>query len=167
MFTTNRPKIAVPLTPFDIIIECCSIALLIFIWAHLIMAYPNLPEVVPSHFNAAGEADGFSNKTFLFLLPSVITGIYILLLVLTRFPHLHNYMVNITEDNAPRQYRFGITVLRVVNFLCVLMFAYINYSILVGAQNSTSDLGNGFLFVVIGFSIVLPIGILIYQNRLK
>ena len=148
MFTTNRPKISIPLTPFDIIIECCSIALLIFIWAHLIMAYPSLPEIVSSHFNAAGEADGFSNKTFLFLLPSVITGIYILLLVLTRFPHLHNYMVNITEDNVPRQYRFSITVLRVVNFLCVLMFAYINYSILVGAQNSASDLGNGFLFVV-------------------
>jgi len=76
-------------------------------------------------------------------------------------------MVNITEKNALKQYRFSTRILRVVNFLCTLLFAYISYRIILGAQNNASDLGEGFLFIVIGGSILLPIVILIYQQKLK
>ena len=120
MFHSNRPKLSVPYTPFDIIIECLSMAMIVYIWTHLIVVFGELPDRVPSHFNAAGEADGFSSKAFLFFIPILTTAMYIGLFALTRYPHLHNYMVTITEENAPKQYRFGVTVLRVVNFLCVL-----------------------------------------------
>lgn len=167
MFHSNRPKLSVPYTPFDIIIECLSMAMIVYIWTHLIVVFGELPDRVPSHFNAAGEADGFSSKAFLFFIPILTTAMYIGLFALTRYPHLHNYMVTITEENAPKQYRFGVTVLRVVNFLCVLMFAYINYHILAGAASNESSLGIGFLFTVLGGSILLPIVIIIYQNKIK
>ena len=167
MFHTNRPKLRIEFTPFDLIIECLSIGLLIYIWMHLFLAYSDLPSQVPSHFNGAGKPDAFSKKAFLFFLPVLTTGMYALLLVLSKYPHLHNYMVNITEDNARQQYRFSVTVLRVINFLCVLMFAYINYHILVGAASNESSLGTGFLFTVLGGSILLPVVIIIYQNKIK
>jgi len=167
MIRTDRPKLKIPITPADILIECVSIGLIIYIWIHLFLVFGELPDRVPSHFNAAGEADGFSSKTFLFFLPALSTLMYIGLFWLTKFPHLHNYMVNITEENAFKQYRFGVTVLRIVNLLCVIMFAYINYHMLTGAGTSSADLGKGFLFVVIGVSILLPVVIIYYQNKIK
>lgn len=166
MFHSNRPIHKVPFTPFDIIIECCSIGLLVYIWVHFAMVFGELPETVPSHFNSAGQPDSYSGKNFLFFLPILATGLYILMFVLTKYPHQHNYMVNITEENAPQQYRFSVTVLRVVNLLCTIMFAYINYQILLGAKTNETDLGMGFVITIIGASILLPIVILIYQKRM-
>ena len=76
-------------------------------------------------------------------------------------------MVNITEENVLKQYRFSTRVLRVVNFLCALMFAYINYQIIIGAQNNSSQLGMGFLITVISLSIALPVFIFVYQKKNK
>lgn len=167
MFYTNRPKIKVPFTTLDLCIELLSIALLVFMWAYLIMHFGELPDKVPSHYNAAGEADSYSGRGFVFFIPIIATGLYAFLLLLTRYPHLNNYMVNITEDNAYKQYRFSVYVLRVVNLLCVIMFLYINHHIIQGAINQHSELGKGFLITVFGMSIVIPIAIIFYQNRLK
>jgi uncharacterized membrane protein len=165
--SNNRPKINIPLKPIDNAIEICSITIIFLMWAHTIAEYPDLPNTIASHFNAAGEADGFSDKSFLWLIPFLTIGMYVGLFFLNRYPHLHNYMVNITEDNAFEQYTFSTRILRVVNFLCVLMFGYINFQIIEGAIHGESDLGMGFMITVIGASIALPVFILIYQNRLK
>jgi uncharacterized membrane protein len=165
--STNRPKISVPFETYDLIIEMASIALLIFIWVHTFISFGDLPDVVATHFNGSGEADSYGSKFFIFFLPLVITALYLGLFYIAKKPHLHNYMVNITEDNAPRFYRFSVTVIRVVNFLCVLMFAYINYQIITGAQTGSTGLGKGFLFVVLGASILLPLVLLYFQNKIK
>jgi len=162
-----RPKIKIPFQNIDLVIELASIAVLLLMWMHLIMNYSGLPETVASHFNGAGQPDDYSNKIFLWILPILATVLYFGLLILGRFPHLHNYMVNITEENALTQYRFSTRVLRVVNFLCAVMFAYINYKIIVGANNNSSELGMGFVITVVSVSILLPIFIFLYQQKLK
>jgi len=164
---TERPKLKLPFQSIDIVIELASITVLLLMWVHLILEFGNLPDSIPSHFNAAGEPDNYSNKLFLWFLPALASVIFLGLFLLNRFPHLHNYMVNITEENALRQYRFSTRVLRVVNFLCGLIFAYINYQIILGATNNASDLGIGFVITVIGTSILLPIFIYVYQQKLK
>ncbi|WP_296382064.1 DUF1648 domain-containing protein [Winogradskyella sp.] len=164
---TNRPILKVPFQTIDIVIELASITILILMWIHLIIEYGNLPESVTSHFNGAGQPDDYSNKVILWFLPTLAAVLYIGLFILSRFPHLHNYMVNITEENALKQYRFSTRLLRVINFLCALMFAYINYKIIIGAKNNVSNLGIGFTIIVVGVSILLPIFIYVYQKKLK
>ena len=164
---SERPKIKIPFQSIDFVIELASITILSLMWVHLILEFGNLPDSIPSHFNAAGEPNDYSDKLFLWFLPAIATVMFIGLFILNRFPHLHNYMVNITQENALRQYRFGTRVLRTVNFLCVLMFAYINYQIILGAENNASSLGMGFVITVVGTSILLPIFIYIYQQKLK
>ncbi len=164
---TDRPKLKVPFQSIDAVIILASLVILLLMWIHLIMEYSNLPQSVPSHFNVAGQPNDYSNKAFLWFLPILATVTYVGLIMLNRFPHLHNYMVNITEENVLRQYRFSTRVLRIVNFLCVLMFGYINYQIIIGAKNNTSDLGMGFVITVVSISILLPIFIFVYQRKLK
>ena len=164
---SERPKIKVPFESIDIAVELASITLLLLVWLYIIMEYPLLPKIIASHFNASGQPDGYGNKVFILFLPALSTAMYIGLFILNKYPHLHNYMVNITEANALKNYRFSTRVLRVVNFLTVLMFAYISYHIVVSAKGEVLSLGKFFLPLVIGISVLLPIGILIYQKKIN
>jgi uncharacterized membrane protein len=150
----DRPKISVPFETIDIIIEFISITIILLMWIHLFMKYNSLPDTVPIHLNAAGKPDDFSGKSFLWFLPLLATVMYFGLFLINRFPHLHNYMLNITKENALVQYRFSTRILRIVNFLCTLLFAYINYKIIIGAKSNTSELGRWFLITVIGVSVL-------------
>ena len=58
----NRPKIELQLTQRDKILEVIGWILLIGIWILTFTNYFDLPETIPIHFNAAGEADGFGSK---------------------------------------------------------------------------------------------------------
>ena len=164
---TGRPKIYVPFQSIDILIELLSITLLLLMWIYLILEYQSLPEVIASHFNANGKADGFSNKLTLWLLPIISTIIYIGLFILNKFPHIHNYMVNITEDNALNNYRFSTKVLRITNFLSALLFTYLVYSEIQFSKGKIESLGSWFLPIVIGVSIILPIILIVYQRKIN
>lgn len=163
----DRPKIKIPFEPIDIIIELVSIALLIFMWSHVMANFNDLPETIASHFNAKGLPDGYSSKQFLWFLPGLATLLYAGICWINRYPHLHNYMINITEKNAFELYRTSTKTLRVVNMLCVLLFAYISYNIVEGAKNEYSGLGWAFFYVIITVSILLPIVLIVYQLKLK
>ena len=76
-------------------------------------------------------------------------------------------MANITEKNAVDYYRLSTRTLRIVNLFCVLLFTYISYKIVKGANEEFTDLGWGFIYVVITISIVLPIILIGYQLKLK
>ena len=167
MFSNNRPKIKIELETIDVIIEFLSVTCLIIMWLYLLMNYWSLPDTIPTHFNAKGEADGFSSKHNLWLLPLLNTGIYVLLFVLCSRPHLHNYMVSITVQNAERQYKFSSRFLRIVNFCCVLLLSYIVFLMIRGAQDSNSNIGIVFWGLVITISVVLPIIALVYQQKNK
>lgn len=43
-----------------------------------IVSYNYLPEMIPMHFNAAGEVDNYENKIFIFLTPVIILVMIIL-----------------------------------------------------------------------------------------
>ncbi len=59
-----------------------------------IWAYPRLPEQVPSHWNFAGQVDGYSGAlTGAFLLPLITLGVYILFWLIPRIdPQKANYL---------------------------------------------------------------------------
>jgi len=56
------------------------IALILLLYALGFFLYPHLPERVPSHWNMAGEVDGYSSKTFhVLFFPSLILFLYIVM----------------------------------------------------------------------------------------
>lgn len=163
----DRPKIKVPLQQLDIILELITISLLLTTCAYTIVQYSNLPETVPTHFNAAGEADDFGHKSSIFIIPGIGIALYLLLFILNKYPHKHNYMVNITEENALKNYRFSNRVLRFVNLFCVALMAYITFIIVKSSEGQEFTIGQWFLPVIIGSSVVLPIVLFIYMRKLN
>jgi uncharacterized membrane protein len=163
----ERPRIKVPFEAVDIIVEFMSITLIILMWTYCIYNFNALPETIATHFNAAGEPDGFGSKQTIWIIPILSTVLYSGLFILNQFPHIHNYMVNITEENALKNYRFSTRLLRVVNFLCVLLMAYITYMIIESALGAKLKMGSWFFPVVICTSIILPIILIIYIKKMN
>ena len=68
-------------------------ALIAGAYAYSLAVYARLPERVPTHWNAAGEVDGWSGRAVgAFLMPTVALGLWLLFLVLPRLdPRRANY----------------------------------------------------------------------------
>ena len=163
----NRPKIKVPLQAVDLILDLLSLTLLIVLIAYTVTSYSDLPDTIATHFNSSGEADGFSNKINIWWIPVIGLVLFVGLFIINKYPHIHNYMINITEENALKNYRFSNRIVRIVNFFCMALFAFIQYKMISGAKGDNAELGSWFLPVIIGFCILLPIGILIYFRTIN
>lgn len=163
----GRPRIKVPFDTFDMIVEFSSITLILLMWTYTIITFSDLPETIPTHFNSHGEADDWGSKWTIWIIPFIGSILYTGLFVINKFPHLHNYMVNITEENALKNYKFSTRIVRVINFLCALLMAYITYKIIVGAKGEYVSMGSWFFPVIIGTSIIGPIILIIYMQRLN
>jgi len=116
----------------------------VILYIYLITIWNDLPDIVPTHFNLAGEADGWSSKQFLIFLPgSLGIGIYFLMLVLPQMDPKHNLSL---EDNKYYGIRFMMAV-----FFSILT-TYILYTSLAGKISNTPILFGfiGGLFAVLG-----------------
>lgn len=163
----DRPKIKVPFESVDYVLELLCISTLLIIWGYVFVEYATLPEIIPTHFNAAGIADDFGSKSTIFIIPAAATGLYILLFVLNLYPHTHNYSVNITLENALKNYRLSTRFLRTVNVLLCLMFGYITYNIVSSATSSEKGISSYFLPLLIGSCLALPVLGFYFQRKIN
>jgi len=76
-------RLATPLTPrllrdfSNLWLETVVVLLTIAPFAVLAFYYPQLPDVVPIHWNLAGEADGWADKSFFSVFPPAILAAYL------------------------------------------------------------------------------------------
>jgi uncharacterized membrane protein len=108
----EQPKILIPLTTSDIIVEIIGVISLAFFWIMLIINYSTLPKIVPVHYNAEGEVDNFGSKMSLIILATIATILFIALNYFSKRPHILNYPVEINSENTKKQYTIISKMLR-------------------------------------------------------
>lgn len=118
-----------------------------------------LPDTIPIHFNARGEADRFGSKFIIWLLPMFSIALHFLFKWLFKRPHQFNYMVEITEDNAEKQYTLAIKAMRIIHLAIQCLFLYIVYSICVMAIKAQQDFSPTYVFFFLG---IILLGVLTY-----
>jgi uncharacterized membrane protein len=128
------------------LIRLAIIAGLIITFAITIVVYPTAPDRIASHWNAAGEVDGYLSKFWgLFLIPFIMTGFVALLAVLPRIdPYKESY-------DKFRNYYEGFILLFVL-FMLAIQIQIILWS--TGYQispNLTFPILIGILFIYLGF----------------
>ena len=151
----TRPIIKLRLTTTDKIFEIIGWSVLVASWGMIIVCYPKLPDIIPTHYNHVGHIDGFGEKDSILKLPVTATILFIGMTLLNKFPHIFNYPTSITENNALRQYTIATRLIRYLKFAFVLLFGIIAFTSIQNAngQNGFSGL---FLPFTIGF-IILPL----------
>ncbi|HET8809044.1 MAG TPA: DUF1648 domain-containing protein [Flavobacteriaceae bacterium] len=155
---SKRPKIKPILKPTDKWLEIVAWASLIFLWFWTFWNYTNLPETIPTHFNASGEPDAYGSKNTIFTLPIIASLLFLLLSVISRFPYKYNYPIKITSENATAQYANTARMMRVLKLSIMLVFLLINILTIRTATGEAEGLGWWFMLVVLG----LIVGPMVY-----
>lgn len=121
----TRPEIKIKPTRTDTILEAIGYIGLAALWIFVIVMYYKLPDVVPTHFNLAGEADGFGDKKTSFFLPIIATVQFLVLSTIQQNPEQFNYPVTITPENAEKQYTNAVRMIRALRVMLVVLFLVI------------------------------------------
>ncbi|MBD7964968.1 DUF1648 domain-containing protein [Fictibacillus norfolkensis] len=123
----GRPKLKIPRTWLENFLDITSIALLVLGTVSLISEWAAIPDTVPTHFNAAGEPDGWGNKSNLWILIVMGAVTWLLLTVLEKYPHIYNYF-NLTEENVERQYNNARIMINVMKNEILIFFVYMTWA---------------------------------------
>lgn len=116
-----------------------------------------LPDRIPTHFDISGQPNAWGSPGFLWFLPMVALGVFVLLTVLgsIRFRR-YNLPVRVTEANLP--FIQDQTILMVAWIKCELLclFVYVQWSILQSARDGAFRLSPLLIpvFLVVVFSTV-------------
>lgn len=109
------------------------------------LAYPHLPERVPTHWNLSGQVNGWGSAwQGAFLLPLIMLGVFVLLILLPKIdPKRKNY----AQMGKP----YAVIILVLMIFFTVMYFGTLGTA-LGYFRNIPSlvNLGVGALFVVLG-----------------
>jgi uncharacterized membrane protein len=159
-----RPKLKIELSKTDRLLEWTSLLLLAVLWTGTIAFFSKLPDQIPSHFDAAGQADDFSHKKSIFVLPIISTVLYAGMTILNRYPHIFNYPTIVTAENARRLYTSATRLVRVLKLVVVVIFSGIVFMTYKISLSDTEGLGAWFLPVVVGL-MLLPVIFYIVKRR--
>jgi uncharacterized membrane protein len=162
----ERPILHLERTPVETLLDMAALLAVAGSFALVIYHYGKLPDTIPTHFNAAGEADGFGSKSFLWFLP-VLAGILVPGMIwLSRFPHKFNYPFRITKENAAGEYRRARVLIRVVGLMVAVLFLFLTWKMISGAVGGSASLGKHFLPVVLVGS-MLPLLVYLFSSNKK
>ncbi|MDR0534132.1 MAG: DUF1648 domain-containing protein [Verrucomicrobiales bacterium] len=121
----SRPRIKILLTRTDWLLETVAWLLFVLFLTLVFIKYSNLPKQLPVHFNMQGLPDAYGSRKHLFHSAVLGSLLFLLLSVITHFPHRFNYAVAITETNAGRQYFLAVRLIRALKPLIAADFLVI------------------------------------------
>lgn len=152
----NRPVIKVAMQKTDIILESISWLILILAVSYLLVNVSLLPDRIPVHFNARGEADGYGPRNSLYFIVIFPFAINVLLTILSRYPHRFNYLNKITEENAAYQYKLSIRLLRILKISIAIIFFLIIHEIIQNAQQAGLSKSGPVLLIILPI-VMIPV----------
>ena len=95
-----------------------------------------LPDRIPTHFDISGQPNAWGPPGFLWFLPVVATGLYLLLTVLGSIRYRrYNLPVRITEANLPFIQDQTILMVAWIKSEVLCLFVYLQWSILRSARD--------------------------------
>ena len=151
----EQPVVKIKKEPIDYFLEYGALVVLFATWGFTIYHFNKLPDIIATHFDFNGNPDGFGSKYTIWLLPIILTLVYMLIYVLNRYPHKFNYLTKITEQNAYKQYTLASRMMRILLFNITILFAFITFKEIDGAYTKSSTLEWWFIPLLLG-SMIIP-----------
>lgn len=126
--------------------------------------WQNSLDPVPMHYNFNGEVDTYGSKSLMLILLFIDVICYIGIALLSKYPEVYNYCVEINEENREKQFLMAQTFMKAINAEITVIFFYIQVHNLIGITTGRQNLSVGFmpLFLIILFG---TIGFYILKSR--
>ena len=119
-------------------LEAISVgALALLLWITFSALYcPNpLPQHIPTHFDMAGNPNGWGSSTMLLFFPAVAVGVYLLVTLVAQFPAVFNYPVRVTPENRARLQDLTLSMIAWMKVEMVCLFTWIQWAIVEAVRN--------------------------------
>jgi len=116
------------------------VALFWMAWGALYGANP-LPDRVATHFDAAGNANGWGSPKGLLLFPLMAAGLYLLMSLVTRFPSAFHYPVRVTPRTVLLLQQVTLDMIAWLKAELACLFALLQWAFIQSARS-----GDGHLF---------------------
>lgn len=155
-------KRVVPDRPIYHVLNALGLVILAGIFLYLIIMWNQLPDEIPSHFNAVGVADAWSGKGMLWFCPVTGALLYGMITLLEQFPDIWNTGVEVTPENQDRV--LGAVKLMVVwlKLSVVLAFSWIT---LCSARGRGLGAWFMLIFLVLIFAPIIFCMVQIFRSR--
>ena len=141
----RAPQPFLPQTLPEWMLELGAAAALLSQFLIVLAAWPEIPDQVPRHFDASGQADAWGAKATLLLLPAVNLVVFAMMTVVSRFPHISSLPIKVTAVNARRVYRLVRFQTIWLKAIIALVLAYMSWRTIEQARGGAQGLGIGFL----------------------
>ena len=115
--------------------------------------WKNSSDRVPMHYNFNGEVDTYGSKSSMLILLFIDVICYVGIALLSKYPEVYNYCVEINEENREKQFLMAQTFMKAINAEITVIFFYIQLHTLIGITTGRQNLSVGFmpLFLIILF----------------
>lgn len=161
IFMSKRPVLEIPKTQLEKSLHIFSFILVGLMLLLSILSWNDLPDKIPIHFNIFGDADRWGGKASILILPIVGFFVFKLTFLLGKAPHMLNYPVKITKENAARVYLEARRMLVLINFEISMMLTFLHVDIVL---NVYKKMGFGSWMMPVFFILLFgTIGISIYR----
>jgi uncharacterized membrane protein len=158
----TRPKLKSAPSLTDYILDVVGWFCLVLLWGVTLSIYTNLPEIIPVHFDLSGHPNSYGSKMTIMFLPVIGSLLFIGLTVLTNYPQHFNYPVNITSENAARQYSNATRMIRSLKLIITFVFSAGVFMIYQAASGKSASPPFWYLAVMLG-SIIIPLAYFIMK----
>ena len=155
----QKEKIKVYRTREGNIFELVFLVLMIIVWVLMVRLLSSAPEVVPTHFDAAGNPNSYDSK-YAILFPCIMTTVAgIITMMGAYFPHTINIPGGL---KTPRQYELAIRMMRILGLTLLVLTLAIGWTSLGSVRPSAVP-----TLAVVGvmFAVIIVFTILIYRSR--
>ncbi|SIT84273.1 DUF1648 domain-containing protein [Edaphobacillus lindanitolerans] len=167
MKTYDRPKIEVPKTTIERLLNWIGGLTFAAGLLYLMVSWGSLPDQVPGHYDGAGEVDRWGSKWELLVLPSITAVLTVFLSFIEKHPEWHNYMVSLNERNIEFQYRNSRQLLNTIKNLLLITFTFLNWKTIQVALGEADSLGMLFLpaFMAVTFIPIIVFAIRSFRHQ--
>ena len=112
-----------PTTPYQRIAGILAPLILLGSIVYILIIWKKLPEQIPTHYNFAGEIDGYGGRGTLLLMPIIGLVMDLSLALVCRFPQSWNTGVRVTVLNRTRVYRLVRDLMADLRLSMAVLFA--------------------------------------------
>jgi uncharacterized membrane protein len=112
-----------------------ALAALFFVTGRAFYGSAPLPDRIPTHFDLAGQPNGWGSPSSLLLLPAVALALYLIITLASLFPSAFNFPVRVTTENRARLQALALQMVSWLKAETICMFVWIQSSILDGIRH--------------------------------
>lgn len=149
-------------TTFSKITNLISLLSVVGIVLYVIITWKNIPDMIPGHYNIAGEIDKYSSKNSIWILIVVQILLFTMMSVLERFPNIWNTGVQITEENVERVYTNLRNMQTYLKMMIMIYFSYMTFQSIGGGNLHSMSV---FVFLVLVFGGMAVFLVKVFKNR--